>query len=436
MAVPAPNLVWRGAHPNNFTVGRPGGGRDGQETFHHVVGSAESAVVKFNNGNAATSSHFVVTDQPGVIFQCVSLDDTAWTDSNWNSNLRAITVEHHGDWRNGYNNDVVRENSAWLLAWLRENFGVDHAVRHRDVASTGTICPADLPVEEIWARSDQIINDYNKPAEQPEWLKNRQPFNGKVYAQADNLFVRNLNDPSQPADSRRFAVNTSFDIGSVTTVGGKKYYITVSSTNANLPNGLSEDDYKDTPWSPPVIEPPVPNTPTWRDAVVDVDNHEMYVIRETLLINLDSGKPVVDKNGNEIRYKAGDIIKDISAHTIVSGDTYYLTEYSFSQAKAGKAQNSNGILANDLSLDTQSAPVGTPANPSPEQPEKPKEEKPVNNLKDRLLSRKFILALVAAFVGIGNSLFSWGLTDQQVWSVITPLLAFIGVEGAADLKSR
>ena len=53
-----------------------------------------------------------------------------------------------------------------------------------------------------------------------------------------------------------------------------------------------------------------------------------------------------------------------------------------------------------------------------------------------LLSRKFLLALVGAFVAFGNSYFDWGLDQQEVWAVIVPLMGFIGVEGVADFKSR
>lgn len=54
----------------------------------------------------------------------------------------------------------------------------------------------------------------------------------------------------------------------------------------------------------------------------------------------------------------------------------------------------------------------------------------------RLTSRKFLLAFVAAIVVFGNAFFDWGITNEQVWAILTPILAFIGVEGAADLKNR
>lgn len=63
----------------------------------------------------------------------------------------------------------------------------------------------------------------------------------------------------------------------------------------------------------------------------------------------------------------------------------------------------------------------------------------MNRLKkfaDSLLTRKFLLALVGAVVVFGNAFWNWGISDDQAWQILTPVLAFIGVEGAADLKER
>lgn len=365
--VPAPQIIWKGAHPGNYTVGRPNGGRNGQETFHHVVGSADSAVLVFNTPGRQGSAHFIVTDKPGVIYQCVNINDTAWADSNWASNLRSISVEHHGDWRNGYNNPTVRENAALLCAWLRDQGLISHAVRHRQVATNGTICPADLPVESIWNRATEIIAQYNKPAEQPEYIKNRKAISKTVYAQIEGLRLINLNNPSAYADARVFARNTSFELGSETTVGGVKYYITKSSTDTNAPNGIRASEVADTPWVAPTQPvPPKPTTPAWADSLLkDIPNTKMYVLRATPLIDLENGHPYVDPSTNkEVWFNAGDVINDVSAQTIVSEKTYMLTEYGFQKVKGGEYQKfGNGILANDLSLNPLSTPPGTPANP-------------------------------------------------------------------------
>lgn len=359
MTVPSPNIIWKGAHPNNFTVGRPGGGLDGRETFHHVVGSADSAVLVFNNPNRGASAHFVVSGIPGVVYQCVNIKDTSWADGNWDSNLRSISVEHEGDWRFGFDNATVRENAAWLCAWLREQYGVNRAVRHREVSQVATACPADLPLEWIWNRASELIAQYSKPKEQPEWLRNRKANAGTVYAQVEGLRLINLNDPNQFADSRVFARNTSFEIGSKTSVGGVEYFITKSSTDANLPNGIRVSEVASTPWVAPQAPTPLPSTPNWWDSVIDDANKKMYVLRETLLVDLQTGRPVVDaKTGQEIKFAAGSVIDDVSAHTVISNKTYILTEYSYAKKIA------RGILASDLSLNPQSTPVGTPANPS------------------------------------------------------------------------
>lgn len=52
-----------------------------------------------------------------------------------------------------------------------------------------------------------------------------------------------------------------------------------------------------------------------------------------------------------------------------------------------------------------------------------------------LHSRKLWLALIAGFIAFGNGLWGWGLTTGQVWTVIAPLLSFIGVEGVKDITS-
>ena len=50
--------------------------------------------------------------------------------------------------------------------------------------------------------------------------------------------------------------------------------------------------------------------------------------------------------------------------------------------------------------------------------------------------RKFWLALVGAVVAFGNGYWDWGLDVSQVFQVLSPLLAFIFAEGAADVVSR
>lgn len=52
---------------------------------------------------------------------------------------------------------------------------------------------------------------------------------------------------------------------------------------------------------------------------------------------------------------------------------------------------------------------------------------------EQLKSRKLWLALIASGVAFGNAYFDWKLTSDQVWMIVTPLLAYIGVEGTRDV---
>lgn len=319
--VPKPQIIWKGAHPNNFTVGRPNGGRNGQETFHHVVGSADSAVLVFNNPSRGASSHFVVTDKPNVIYQCVDMNNTAWTDGNWASNLRAVTVEHHGDWRGGYNNATVRENAAKLAAWLRDQGIVNHAIRHRQVSTTGTVCPADFPVEAVWNRASEIIQYYKDLDNTPQWLKDRKPLNITVYSHKDGLFLRNLLDPNNAVDSRRWGINQSFDIGGYTIVGGKKYFITKSSMGTNAAAGLLEGEVKTTKWVAPV--PPV--------TLVKTDKYnpakKFKFNQNAELVNIPAGTRATVSG--KIDYAAGETIDTIAELMHYSnGKNFYRSKYS------------------------------------------------------------------------------------------------------------
>jgi hypothetical protein len=54
----------------------------------------------------------------------------------------------------------------------------------------------------------------------------------------------------------------------------------------------------------------------------------------------------------------------------------------------------------------------------------------------RLSSRKFLLAVIAAITAYGVAIQDSTITQAEVWTILTPILAFIGVEGAADAVTR
>ena len=54
-------------------------------------------------------------------------------------------------------------------------------------------------------------------------------------------------------------------------------------------------------------------------------------------------------------------------------------------------------------------------------------------IPNRLTSRKLWLAIIASAVAFGNSYWDWGMDAQAVWTILAPLLAYIGVEGVTDM---
>jgi len=258
--VQKPDIQWNPAAASNYPVGRNRPVR--VITFHHVVGSDDSAISKFRTPGTATSAHFVCGDTK--ITQMVDLGNTAWTNANWTSNNEAITIEHEGDWRNGYRNDAVIENSVKLVAWLRSQYPGITFNRHRDVSTTGTICPADLPVEEIWNRATELLNAGTPVATPSPALAVTDIQNKIVVTKADAaLWDLSFTSWSTAKAIKIIPANTEVEVSATAKhpLGGT-YYLTEYSYSKGIMNGINIVDCTDKvtpvpPTIPPVVEPPI-----------------------------------------------------------------------------------------------------------------------------------------------------------------------------------
>lgn len=228
--------------------------------FHHVVGTAASAVSKFKSSASQTSAHFVVA--PTKIYCCVDTDNTAWTNGNWASNLESVTIEHEGDWRNGYRNDGVIEQSAKLVAWLRTIYPNATPIRHRDVAQTQ--CPGDLPVEEIWNKATAILNPPKPtPVTPPATaIQITDIQNRVVVTKKDaNLWDLNFNTWAEAKSVKVIPKGTEVEISAIAKHPlGSSYYMTEYSFAKGIKNGINIVDCEEKP-APPVVTPPVQPTP-------------------------------------------------------------------------------------------------------------------------------------------------------------------------------
>lgn len=158
---PLTDVVVR-ADSSNYTSGRYS---DISEiTIHHMAGvlSAEQCGYIFQRPGRNGSSHYGIGND-GRIGNYVDEDDTAWTNSNWESNCRAITIETSncecgGDWpvSDDALNSLIR-----LVADISKRYGIklikgDTVTWHSMYAATE--CPGDY----LRSKIDYIIEEANK----------------------------------------------------------------------------------------------------------------------------------------------------------------------------------------------------------------------------------------------------------------------------------
>lgn len=247
----------------NYTPGRQGTPVR-HITFHHVVGPASSAVARFSNPANQVSAHFIVAADRVICM--VNTDDTAWCNGNWASNLESVTIEHEGDWRNGYRNEAVIANSARLVAWLRTFYPTATPNRHRDIIATA--CPGELPVEEIWNRATDILFPKPKPVVKTYQVVETQPVPFAVTTVDDAALDKGKNLLKQTGVQGVRTITYSV----TTTDGVETARSTVSNIVTTAPvdqitaigtKPVTEVPPTETPEPPKVIVPPPTYYPAW-----------------------------------------------------------------------------------------------------------------------------------------------------------------------------
>lgn len=142
---------------SNYQTGRSA--KIDQITFHHIVGDAQSAISRFQDRNQQVSSTYIISSN-GTIYQCIDEKDTPYTDANFVSNSRAITIEHAGGTNSVPYTEAMYQASIMLCAWIRSRYNITRFMRHKQVSITPTDCPGRLNVE-------RIVNESAKETEMP-----------------------------------------------------------------------------------------------------------------------------------------------------------------------------------------------------------------------------------------------------------------------------
>ena len=163
------------AHPSNYTKGRNTKITD--ITIHHMAGvlSAEQCGGIFARAGRNGSSHYGIGNG-GEIGQYVDESDTAWTNSNWPSNCRSVTIETSncatgGDWPVG---DAAYNSLIKLVADIAKRNGLGTLVAGQNLTwhsmFAATTCPGDYlraRISDIAAQANKINGGSPAPAPTP-----------------------------------------------------------------------------------------------------------------------------------------------------------------------------------------------------------------------------------------------------------------------------
>ncbi len=183
------------AHSGNYTRGRSE--KITKITLHHVAGvvTAERLGKLFQAVGRNGSSHYGIGND-GTIAQFVPEEDTAWTDGNWDSNCKSVTIETSncatgGDWKVS---DAALNSLIKLVADIAKRNGLGKLVRGQNLTwhqmYSATACPGPY----LLSKMDYIAEEANRinfPAKEEIDVK----INGfNIPRLTDNLVIYNIGE--------------------------------------------------------------------------------------------------------------------------------------------------------------------------------------------------------------------------------------------------
>lgn len=160
-------ITWIGS-PNHYN------GRDGYHvdhiTLHIMVGYLTSADNYFQSPSSSASAHYGIGGD-GTIHQYVSEADGSWSDANYASNNRTISIEHEGGMEGIPCTQACMDASAALCADIAQRYGWKHLWHdglngniwlHREVPGTNhagcpDLAPNGLDVNYVINKANEIL---------------------------------------------------------------------------------------------------------------------------------------------------------------------------------------------------------------------------------------------------------------------------------------
>lgn len=254
------------AAASNYTPGRAAPIR--AFTVHHSAGFEDTLRYLWGNPNRNASSTFFVSGS--VREQYVELEDTPWTNANFDSNSESLTCEVRGDWRNGYYDQATLNNLTEVMYQclkLYPNLVLNY---HQDVARAFTECPADLKnkgyAAACWQTAKNRIAVENQAAQQPAGLRVDIPDKKVILIRDANLWDMSFTSFANAKAIKALPKGTVIDVAGVYDhpLSSTDYYLSNYSWNKGLNQGINRADCEDyvEPTPAPVPTPTPTPTPT------------------------------------------------------------------------------------------------------------------------------------------------------------------------------
>lgn len=151
------------AYAGNYTKGRES--KISEITIHHMAGklTAEQCGKIFQTVGRKGSAHYGI-GWGGTIAQYVDEANTAWANSNWESNSRAVTIEVSnsstgGDWPVS---DKTLNSLIKLVADIAKRNGMGTLVKGKNVTWHSMYAATACPGAYLLSKMDYIISEANK----------------------------------------------------------------------------------------------------------------------------------------------------------------------------------------------------------------------------------------------------------------------------------
>lgn len=234
------------ADVGNYTKGRDGRSIEAI-TIHHMAGrlTAKQCGRIFQAKGRYGSSHYGV-GYDGSIANYVDEEDTAWTNSNWDSNCKSVTIETSDNDNSWYVNDITLNALIKLVADIAKRRNLGKLVPGKNLTwhsmFTNTTCPGDY----LRSKMQYIADEANKINN--ESTSNEVNVYYRVKTQKHGWLpeVKNLEDYAGYEGSPITGLAIKVDKGSIryrVHIKGGRWLPYVTGYNINdLANGFAGDD--------------------------------------------------------------------------------------------------------------------------------------------------------------------------------------------------